>query len=54
VSGAWEPVARSREEGRPPRRYYRLTQSGEALLAEALDRYPAIASAYVTPTPKRV
>lgn len=42
VTGAWEPVSVSRAEGRPPRRYYRLTGAGEALLAEALDRYPAV------------
>jgi PadR family transcriptional regulator, regulatory protein PadR len=53
VSGAWEPVARSREEGRPPRRYYRLTQAGEALLESALARYPAIAGVYGEPSPKR-
>ena len=42
VTGAWEPVSVSRAEGRPPRRYYRLTASGEALLAEAQERYPAV------------
>jgi len=41
--GAWEPVSRSRAEGRPPRRYYRLTVAGEAKLAEALARYPGVA-----------
>lgn len=45
VSGAWEPVSVSRAEGRPPRRYYRLTLAGEELLAQALDRYPAARTA---------
>ncbi len=40
IAGAWEPVAISRAEGRPPRRYYRLTGSGEVLLAEARAKYP--------------
>jgi len=43
--GAWEPVSRSRAEGRPPRRYYRLTAAGDAKLAEALSRYPGVARA---------
>lgn len=44
--GAWEAVSRSRAEGRPPRRYYRLTAAGEAVLAEALERYPGAAGTY--------
>lgn len=44
--GAWEKVARAREEGRPPRRYYRLTPSGEAKLREALERYPIAARTF--------
>lgn len=46
VSGAWERVAVSRAEGRPPRRYYRLTPAGESLLAEAVERYPAVRRAF--------
>lgn len=56
VIGAWEPVAVSRSEGRPPRRYYRLTASGEALLATARQRYPHAARALgggSAPSPKR-
>lgn len=42
IAGAWEAVSKSRAEGRPPRRYYRLTAAGEAKLAEALARYPGV------------
>jgi len=55
VIGAWEPVARAREEGRPPRRYYRLTAAGSEKLAEALRRYPAVALTYdmdAAPSPR--
>ncbi len=51
VAGAWEPVSRSRAEGRPPRRYYRLTSAGEALLSDALERYPAVERAYGASAP---
>jgi DNA-binding PadR family transcriptional regulator len=42
VRSRWEHVARARAEGRPPRRNYRLTASGEGLLGEALTRYPGV------------
>ena len=48
--GAWEAVSRSRAEGRPPRRYYRLTAAGDSMLAEALARYPGAAGTYVGST----
>ena len=41
----WERIDTAREEQRPPRRYYRLTGAGTALLREARDRFPAIAAA---------
>jgi DNA-binding PadR family transcriptional regulator len=44
--GSWEPVSQSRAEGRPPRRYYRLTAAGEAKLAEAMARYPGVARTF--------
>jgi DNA-binding PadR family transcriptional regulator len=42
VRSRWERVARARAEGRPPRRNYRLTASGEALRDKALTRYPGV------------
>ena len=46
IVGAWEAVSRSRAEGRPPRRYYRLTSAGETKLAEAFSRYPGVARTF--------
>lgn len=40
---SWEQVARARAEGRPPRRNYRLTAPGRAMVREALGRYPGVA-----------
>ena len=45
VRSSWERVAQARAEGRPPRRNYRLTATGEALVLEALKRYPGLARA---------
>lgn len=42
VRSRWERVARARAEGRPPRRNYRLTASGESVLRDALERYPGV------------
>jgi DNA-binding PadR family transcriptional regulator len=42
VSSRWEKPAVARREQRPPRRYYQLTASGEAMRALALDRFHAI------------
>ena len=40
VRSRWEPVQLSRDEGRPPRRYYELTGAGADAVREALERYP--------------
>ena len=40
VKSRWEPVQLSRDEGRPPRRYYELTGAGADAVREALARYP--------------
>lgn len=40
---SWEQVARARAEGRPPRRNYRLTAAGRAMVRDALERYPGVA-----------
>jgi len=38
VKSDWEDVALARAEGRPPRRYYRVTPAGVKTLNEALAR----------------
>jgi len=43
VRSSWERVGRARAEGRPPRRNYRMTAAGAALVAEAHRRYPGLA-----------
>ena len=43
VSARWEDEAVARREGRPRRRYYRLTADGAAALREALRRFGALA-----------
>ena len=39
----WEDAATAHAEKRPPRRYYEITRDGKAELAQALDRYKALA-----------
>jgi DNA-binding PadR family transcriptional regulator len=38
VSSSWEPVAVARADGRPPRRYYRITRLGVRTLNDALEK----------------
>lgn len=42
LTAAWEDEEVARAEGRPPRRYYRLTPVGEAALEEVAARFPAL------------
>lgn len=42
LAGAWEDEMEARREGRPPRRYYRLTPLGDNVLEEVLERFPAL------------
>jgi len=44
--GAWEDEDAARAEQRPARRYYRLTPTGEASLAEVAERFPALVRAF--------
>ena len=44
VTGTWEPAAIAAREGRPRRRYYRLTSAGKAALAEAIRYYAPLAA----------
>jgi PadR family transcriptional regulator PadR len=39
LSSAWEKHATAQREQRPSRRYYEITGAGEAMLAEAIERY---------------
>jgi PadR family transcriptional regulator, regulatory protein PadR len=39
LKSAWEKEATAQREQRPPRRYYEITSAGEAMLAEASERY---------------
>ena len=45
----WEPILQARAEQRPPRRYYTLTGTGAEAVAEALQRHPGLAAAFVRP-----
>ena len=40
----WESARLAQNEQRPPRRYYTLTASGEALAAKARARFPALST----------
>lgn len=40
VSSSWEPVEIGRREGRPPRKYYRLSDEADDLVAGARARFP--------------
>lgn len=41
VSSSWEELQEAHEEGRPPRRYYRVAGPGRTALAEARQRLMA-------------
>ena len=43
LDSEWEDDATARADGRPRRRYYRLTPEGARALAEALERFGLIA-----------
>ena len=40
VKSHWEKEGVARREQRPPRRYYKLSAAGRALLVKASERYP--------------
>jgi DNA-binding PadR family transcriptional regulator len=44
LTGRWEDGAKAEAEGRPARRYYRLTAAGQRMLADALGRFPGLAA----------
>jgi DNA-binding PadR family transcriptional regulator len=45
LTSAWEKAAVAQREQRPPRRYYEITGEGEAMLADAVQRYRALEQA---------
>ena len=40
----WESARLAHDEQRPPRRYYTLTTSGDALAKKARERFPALSA----------
>ncbi|HUQ83392.1 MAG TPA: helix-turn-helix transcriptional regulator [Gemmatimonadaceae bacterium] len=44
VTGTWESAAIATRDGRPRRRYYRLTSAGKTALAEAIRYYAPLAA----------
>jgi PadR family transcriptional regulator len=44
LTSSWEDGASALGEGRPPRRYYQLTKTGAARLAEARARFRVLAT----------
>lgn len=51
VTSRWEDAADAHRRQRPQRKYYTLTTQGEAVLADALARFPALAG---MPLPDRL
>jgi len=50
LEGHWEDEGTARAEGRPQRRYYRVTRLGEESLAEVVARFPALPRLFAPPT----
>lgn len=46
LDASWEDAEVAHSQGRPTRRYYRLTAEGERALASARERFPAIGTAF--------
>jgi DNA-binding PadR family transcriptional regulator len=51
LTSTWEKATIAQREHRPPRRYYEITAEGEAMLAEALERFRTLDQAVA---PKRL
>jgi DNA-binding PadR family transcriptional regulator len=52
VRSEWEGQRRAHEHGRPPRRYYELTEAGQVALAAALERFEAHRKVFATESPR--
>lgn len=50
VRSHWEDEAVAHEEGRPARRYFKLTASGATALQAALERFKALAPIRIDPS----
>lgn len=53
ASSRWESARIAQHEQRPPRRYYELTTSGDALLIEARTRFPILSAVPARAKPRR-
>src|SRR5690349_18644940 len=53
VKSAWEDERRAHRDGRPARRYYRVTAPGSRVLQSSLDYYRALLPAGAALNPKR-
>lgn len=53
LKSTWEKPAAAQREQRPPRRYYEITASGQAMLTGAIERYRVLDQA-VAPAPRRL
>ena len=51
LTSEWEEEITAAREKRPPRRYYGLTETGEAMLAEARGKFRALQWADAAPRP---
>jgi DNA-binding PadR family transcriptional regulator len=45
LRGEWEDEAKANADGRPARRYYRMTAAGQRMLADAQARFPGLRAA---------
>ncbi|MGD8330649.1 MAG: PadR family transcriptional regulator [Acidobacteriota bacterium] len=53
VTTSWEDQRIAEREGRPRRRYYRLSSAGRDALQEALESYDALTSGAAAGSPRR-
>ncbi len=53
LTSAWEPEASAHAEGRPARRYYRITAAGVRTLREATEHYRTLLPALARPAKAR-
>lgn len=42
IRSHWERGSAAKDEGRPPRKYYKLTDAGQSTLAASRKRYPLL------------
>jgi PadR family transcriptional regulator PadR len=54
IRSQWEPQLAAEAEQRPPRKYYKLTRSGRAILEISRKRYPLLAKLVHAPDVEKV